>query len=247
MTTLAIIGGTGLALTEGVTITRREMVKTPYGAPSCPLAFGELAGKPMVFLARHGNTHNIQPHQINYCANIWALKSVGVEKVIAVTAVRGIAGNAACGKIAIPDQVIDYTHGRINSFFDGGTDDAVRQIDFSEPYDRVLRSELIAAAQDASIDCVTEGTYGATEGPRMETIAEIRVLERDGCTMAGMTGMPEASLARELDLAYASCAVIAADAAGKGKPYAEQDVKANLTQGMASVRSLLANCLPRLV
>lgn len=247
MTKLAIIGGTGLTLIEGLTITRREMIKTPYGAPSCPLVFGELDGRPMVFLARHGSTHNIQPHQINYCANIWALSSVGVEKVIAVTAVRGITNTAKCGQLAIPNQIIDYTRGRINTFFDGGTDDAVKQIDFSEPYDAGLRKELVQVAGEAGINCVTEGTYGATEGPRMETKAEIAAMERDGCTMAGMTGMPEAGLSRELGLAYACCAVVAADAAGKGDVFDAQDVKGNLQSGMSSVRTLLKLSLPKLV
>lgn len=247
MTKLAIIGGTGLTLIEGFTIIKREMIKTPHGAPSCPLVFGELKGKPVVFLARHGSTHNIQPHQINYCANIWALKSVGVEKIVAVTAVRGISDESACGSLAIPDQIIDYTHGRINTFFDGGNDTAVQQIDFAEPYDSALRAELIECANESTLDCVASGIYGATEGPRMESTAEIARMERDGCTLAGMTGMPEASLAKELNMAYACCAVIAAKAAGKGKPFAQQNVESDLANGMAGVRKLLEESLPRLV
>lgn len=247
MTKLAIIGGTGLTSMEGLIITKREVIKTPHGAPSCPLVFGELNGNPVVFLARHGNTHNIQPHQINYCANVWSLKSVGVEKIVAVAAVRGITDEAACGTLAIPDQIIDYTHGRINTFFDGGSDAGVEQIDFAEPYDQLLRSELLAAVKEANIDYISGGTYGASEGPRMETIAEINRMERDGCNIAGSTGMPEAALARELEMSYACCAVIAAKAAGKGKAFKEQDVTSNLATGMNNVRNLVEKSLPRLV
>lgn len=215
MTTLAIIGGTGLTRMEGLTVTRREMVKTPYGAPSCPLVFGQLGGRDVAFLARHGSTHRIPPHCINYCANIWALHSVGIKKIIAVGAVGGIRkDSSAVGTIVIPDQIIDYTYGRESTFFDGGND-PVEHIDFSYPYDENLRQALIDGAEATEGQVVVkDGTYGVTQGPRLETAAEIRRMANDGCSIVGMTGMPEAALAAELGLAYACCAVVVNPAAG---------------------------------
>ena len=218
MTTLAIIGGTGLSRMEGLTIERREMIKTPFGAPSCPILFGKLNGLAVAFLARHGSKHQIPPHQINYCANLWALDSVGIERIIAVGSVGGIADDCALGNIVVPDQIIDYTHGRENSFYDGthGLNDVmVRAIDFTEPYDDALRQALIDGGAESGQTVVASGTYGVSSGPRLETAAEIRRMERDGCTIAGMTGMPEAALARELGVAYACCAVVVNRAAGK--------------------------------
>ena len=240
MTSLAIIGGTGLARMEGLKITRREMVKTPYGAPSCPVIFGELQGQSIIFLARHGSSHAIPPHRINYCANLWALQSVGVDRIIAVGAVGGIASNCTTGTLVVPDQIIDYTHGRKATFFDGPPD-AVKHVDFTFPYDADLRDGLIRAASTAGESCIGEGTYGATQGPRLETAAEVRRLERDGCTVVGMTGMPEASLARELDIAYACCAVVVNPAAGKSAGIIEMDdlMKA-VASGMQSARAVIA-------
>jgi 5'-deoxy-5'-methylthioadenosine phosphorylase len=217
MTTLAIIGGTGLARMEGLTVTRREMVKTPYGAPSCPLVFGEFDGQPVAFLARHGSTHRIPPHRVNYCANIWALNSVGITRILAVGAVGGIAENCtSVGTLVIPDQIIDYTYARESTFFDGG-DDPVEHIDFSYPYNEGLRQALISGASVVSdISLVPAGTYGATQGPRLETAAEIRRMANDGCTIVGMTGMPEAALAAELGIAYACIGVVVNPAAGIG-------------------------------
>lgn len=215
MTTLAIIGGTGLTRMEGLSITRREMVKTPYGAPSCPIIFGELSGQPVAFLARHGSTHRIPPHRVNYCANVWALNNVGIEKIIAVGAVGGITQDCTdVGTIVVPDQIIDYTYARQNTFFDGG-DAEVQHIDFSFPYNDVLRRALISGASATDdIHVVNNGTYGATQGPRLETAAEIKRMANDGCSIVGMTGMPEAGLAAELGIAYACLAVVVNPAAG---------------------------------
>ena len=139
MATVAIIGGTGLTRMDGLTITRREMVKTPYGAPSCPILFGQLDDVPVAFLARHGNTHRIPPHRINYCANIWALNSVGIRQILAVAAVGGISADCTSGTLVIPDQIIDYTYDRTHTFFDGAPE-RIKHIDFSYPYDEALRT-----------------------------------------------------------------------------------------------------------
>lgn len=243
MTDLAIIGGTGLASLNGLEITRREMVHTPYGQPSGPLMHGRFAGHNVVFLPRHGYAHTIPPHRVNYRANIWALHHIGVRRVLAVAAVGGIRSDMLPGSIAFPDQLIDYTYGRAHTFFEQDLDQ-VTHIDFTEPYDPVLRAQLIDAAHKASLTCVTDGTYAATQGPRLETAAEITRLERDGCDVVGMTGMPEAALAREMQLAYACCAVIANWAAGKGSEGIHAEIDRYLKRGMEQVRALLEALVP---
>lgn len=240
MTTLAIIGGTGLARMDGLTVTRREMVKTPYGAPSCPIVFGEMDGQEVAFLPRHGTAHRIPPHRVNYCANIWALNNVGVKHIIAVSAVGGIAENCSVGSMVIPDQIIDYSHGRESTFFDGG-DDPVEHIDFSYPYDERLRKALVGGASTVGdVNVVEQGCYGATRGPRFETAAEVRRMANDGCTVAGMTGMPEASLAAELRIPYACLAVVVNVAAGIGDKAVDISLLPSaIADGMDSARRVL--------
>ena len=211
----AIIGGTGLTRLRDLEIVRREVLQTPYGEPSCALTIGSLYGREVVFLARHGDSHTIPPHRVNYRANLWALKYLGISRVISVCAVAGITQAAGPGVIVIPDQIIDYTWSRAHTLFEDDLG-AVTHIDFTEPYCEELREVLLTAAARAGIDVLDKGTYGATQGPRLETSAEIDRMERDGCDIVGMTGMPEASLARELGLCYATCAVSANAAAGRG-------------------------------
>ncbi|MEN9424439.1 MAG: hypothetical protein RL122_1822 [Pseudomonadota bacterium] len=235
----AVIGGTGLTEIEGLEVIHREVVHTPYGEPSGPVTHGMIAGKRIVFLARHGYTHNIPPHKVNYRANLWALKSLGVEKVVAMAAVGGITPEMKPTRLVIPDQIIDYTYGRPHTFFEEGLTD-VTHIDFSWPYCPEVRNALLAAAECAQLDVVSRGTYAATQGPRLETVAEIARLERDGCDLVGMTAMPEASLARELELCYASCAVVANWAAGKDSAEITMaEIQENLLVGMANARALL--------
>ena len=235
----AVIGGTGLTEIEGLEVIHREVVHTPYGEPSGPVTHGMIAGKRIVFLARHGYTHNIPPHKVNYRANLWALKSLGVEKVVAMAAVGGITPEMKPTRLVIPDQIIDYTYGRPHTFFEEGLTD-VTHIDFSWPYCPEVRNALLAAAECAQLDVVSRGTYAATQGPRLETVAEIARLERDGCDLVGMTAMPEASLARELELCYASCAVVANWAAGKDSAEITMaEIQEHLLVGMANARALL--------
>jgi len=243
---IAVIGGTGLTSLNGLNITLREVVQTPYGEPSGPLTHGEFHGHEIAFFARHGYGHNIPPHKVNYRANIWAMKHIGIEAVIAVGAVGGILPETTPGRIIIPNQIIDYTHGRGHTFFE---DDLhkVTHIDFTDPYCGDLRNTLISAAQQAGIDFLDHGTYGATQGPRLETAAEIERLDRDGCTLVGMTGMPETALARELGLCYATCAVVANFAAGRGEgEITMNQIEANLCSGMDKVRLLLEHTIPLL-
>ncbi len=239
MCRLAIIGGTGLTRLAPLKITRREVVHTPYGEPSGPLTHGLLNGVEVVFLPRHGYAHRIPPHMVNYRANIWALHYLGVERIIAVAAVGGISKGMFPGRIAFPDQIIDYTWGRAHTFFEKDLTE-VRHVDFSQPYCEDMRKVLINAAGRAGIDAMNHGVYGATQGPRLETAAEIDRLERDGCDMVGMTGMPEAALARELELNYVTCAISANWAAGRGDAeITMEEIQHNLAQGMKTVAQLL--------
>lgn len=244
MMDLAVIGGTGLTELPELAIERREVVATPWGAPSGPLTHGRLHGRSVVFLARHGYGHTIPPHRVNYRANLWALRAAGAERVLAVAAVGGIRADMRPGLIAFPDQVIDYTSGRAHTFFEDDLEH-VTHVDFTEPYDEAFRAALVAAARRAGLDAVEGGTYGAAQGPRLESRAEIDRMERDGCALVGMTGMPEAALARELGLAYACCAVVANRAAGRnGKEGIHAQIALHLDEGMARVRRLLAALLP---
>jgi 5'-methylthioadenosine phosphorylase len=211
-----IIGGTGLASIHELKISKREIIRTPYGEPSQPLIFGSLADKNIVFLARHGSGHTIPPHEINYRANIWALQSVGVKNIISVATVGVIDDNVKPGTICIPNQIIDYTYGRKNTYFDG-TDMPVKHVDFTYPYDETLRKEIVDIAKATLKTVITEGVYAAVQGPRLETAAEINRLEKDGAHIVGMTGMPEAALAKELNIAYAAICPMVNHAAGRGQ------------------------------
>jgi len=239
MSTLAIIGGTGLSAIKSLQITRRENIVTPYGDTSAELIYGEIAGKDVIFLPRHGEGHTIPPHEINYRANIWALKSVGVKNILAIAAVGGIRTDLIPGAIVIPDQLIDYTYSRQHTYSDKDAD-TVKHIDFTWPYCESLRERVMSAANQLNIDVSNKATYAVTQGPRLETAAEINRLEGDGADIVGMSGMPEAALARELDICYACCAVIANEAAGRGQGEITLDeIEKNLIAGMQKVERLL--------
>ena len=246
MAELAIIGGTGLTTLKNLQIKRREVMRTPYGEPSGPLVHGVLGNLDVVFLPRHGRGHTIPPHMVNFCANIWALRETGVHSVIAVAAVGGIRDDMNPAMLAIPDQIIDYTSSRRHTYFESDLSE-VTHTDFSQPYSESVRQLLIGGARELGIEFAADGTYGATQGPRLETAAEIDRLERDGCAMVGMTGMPEAALARELRLDYACCAVVANRAAGRGEEVISmEDIEAQLSRGMDDVRRLLEVAIPGL-
>ncbi len=243
---IAIIGGTGLTALDTLKITHRETQSTPYGEPSSPMIHGELGGRSVVFLARHGQHHTLPPHKINYRANLWALHRIGVKQVISIAAVGGIRDDMTPGALAFPDQIVDYTWGRHCTFFEDNLSH-VTHIDFTEPYCPTLRERLIEAARALNLEARESCTYAAMQGPRLETAAEIRKLERDGCDIVGMTGMPEAALARELGLRYATCAVVANRAAGKAPgEIAMADIERNLLEGMVKVKALLAGVIPML-
>ena len=239
MSKVAIIGGTGLDSLEGLKEIEHQSLETPYGTVSSPIRAGSLQGRTIYFMPRHGEGHTIPPHKVNYRANIWALKEAGIEKIIAINAVGGIGTQMSPGTIIIPDQLIDYTWGRNSTYFDDGLEH-VTHIDFTNPFCEALRQKLISTAIRYEIPHIDSGTFAVTQGPRLETRAEITRAEQDGCDLVGMTTMPEAALARELDLCYATIAVVANWAAGKSDeeitmPMIEQ----NLVAGMEKVRMLL--------
>jgi 5'-methylthioinosine phosphorylase len=242
MTVYAIIGGTGLTQLEGLDIRQSLAVDTPYGAPSAQVQIGEYAGKEVLFLARHGHPHRFAPHQVNYRANLWALKQAGAEAILAVNAVGGIHAAMGTGHFCVPHQLIDYTSGREHTYF--ADLDQVIHIDFSYPYSESLRQQLIAALAAEGVRYSNQGVYGCTQGPRLETAAEIARLERDGCDIVGMTGMPEAALARELDLDYACLALVVNPAAGKSTAVITMvEIEQALHEGMGKVKSTLARVL----
>ncbi|MCZ7564220.1 MAG: S-methyl-5'-thioinosine phosphorylase [Burkholderiales bacterium] len=213
---LAVIGGSGLGQFAGLEAVRRMAMPTPYGEPSAELTLGAIRGRRTLFLARHGDRHTIPPHEVNYRANLWALREAGADCVVAVAAVGGVRAELGPGTLLVPHQIIDYTWGRRSTYFEGGGA-PVTHVDFTHPYSEPLRRRLLEAGRAASEQLLDGGVYAATQGPRLETAAEIDRLERDGADVVGMTGMPEAVLARELELAYAAIAVVVNHAAGRGE------------------------------
>ncbi|KGE03372.1 S-methyl-5'-thioinosine phosphorylase [Pseudohaliea rubra] len=210
---VAVIGGTGIDQLAGLSATREQQLETPFGAPSGAIEVGAIDGVPVLFLQRHGKPRSLPPHRINYRANLWALRELGAAAVVAINAVGGIHEACEPGTLVVPDQLIDYTWGREHTVDEGGAV-PIRHVDFTEPYDPALRRALLMAAQESAIACRDGGVLGVTQGPRLETAAEIQRLRRDGCDLVGMTGMPEAALARELGLPYASLCMVVNAAPG---------------------------------
>jgi len=240
---IAIVGGTGLSALDNLEIIRSEAMSTPFGEPSADLNIGQINNKEVIFLARHGHSHNIPPHKVNYRANLWALNELGVDAIIAVNAVGGIRDDMSPGSLVLPDQIIDYTSSRINTFFEEDLNN-VTHIDFSYPYSESIRKIIFDSAEKQAIQLIDNAVYAATEGPRLETAAEIQRLKRDGCDIVGMTGMPEAALARELEIDYASICVNANWAAGlSDELITMQTIEKNITEGMEQVHQLILQIL----
>lgn len=235
---VGIIGGTGLTTLSGLDIIGERFVDTPWGKPSAALVEGRLGDQPVMFLSRHGNPHRIAPHQVNYRANIQAFYDAGVRTVVGVNAVGGIHPDMKPAHVVIPDQIIDYTWGRSSTFFEGEV--GVQHIDFTWPYDHEGREILVNSARQLKTPCSESGVYGATQGPRLETAAEIRRMERDGCDLVGMTGMPEAALAAERAMRYVSLGLVVNWAAGKSDHIITMaEIDQAIEQGMSRVRGIL--------
>jgi 5'-methylthioinosine phosphorylase len=236
---VGIIGGTGLTSLAGLKITGQQAVSTPWGEPSSVLSEGVIDDQPVVFLARHGDPHRIPPHRVNYRANLQALYDVGVRTVVGVNAVGGIHPEMGPASVVIPDQLIDYTWGRASTFFEDDLEHTTH-IDFTHPYSQPARRVLIEAAGAVSLAVSDFGVYAATQGPRLETAAEVRRLERDGCDLIGMTGMPEAVLAAELGMNYVCLALVVNWAAGMTEQVITMaDIEAAIDEGMSGVRKIL--------
>lgn len=238
---LAVIGGSGLSQLANLDVSHREVLRTPYGEPSGAVTFGQICGRPVAFLARHGYGHTIPPHEVNYRANIWALWTRGAVGIVSVASVGSIRPDLKPGDLVVPNQIIDYTWGRKSTYHDG-QDGKVVHIDFTEPYDETLRQQLIEAARDSGVAVSDSGVYAATQGPRLETAAEINRLERDGADVVGMTGMPEAALARELGVPYAAISVVANYAAGRAdsrEGISFEAIEDVLRESMGHVRTII--------
>ncbi|HRO56280.1 MAG TPA: S-methyl-5'-thioinosine phosphorylase [Nitrosomonas europaea] len=238
---LAIIGGRSMNKLAGLEVTHRQVMRTPYGEPSGALIFGTIGTREIVFLSRHGHGLTIPPHAVNYRANIWVLSTLKIKTIVAVASVGGIRKDMGPGKIVVPDQIIDYTHSR-EATFHGRSNGTIIHTDFTQPYCSQTRTSLLQAARDAGESVIDGGVYAATQGPRFETAAEINRLERDGADLVGMTGMPEAILARELGISYATIAAVANHAAGRGESIQAIPLQAAhlaLENAMGSVRNIL--------
>lgn len=236
---IAIIGGTSSSTLIDGSVYNTLRMETPYGDPSSELLLTKIGDKEVVFLARHGSRHTIPPHKVNYRANIYALKQYGVDTIIAVNAVGGITEQMYPGRIIIPEQIVDYTYGRQQTFYDDDLSQ-IMHVDFTHPYSSHLRQKLAALGAVEALDIFVGGVYAATQGPRLETAAEIQKLAADGCNVVGMTGMPEAALARELDLHYICLAVVSNWAAGKiDAEFTMAMIKEQLQKSMHKIQSLL--------
>lgn len=237
---IGLIGGTGFTQLSNVEVSESRWVDNPFGEASGPVSLGFFNGREFAFMPRHGDPHRIPPHLINYRANLAALKQIGVTEVIAINAVGGIHSALGPSELAIPDQIIDYTYGREHSIYDGVHREVVDHIDFTKPYSDDLRAGLIRAAAQVQVNVLPSAVYGATQGPRLETAAEISRFRQDGCDMVGMTGMPEAALARELGLKYACIALSANWAAGLGgEMITMDDIRQAITSGAGKVHRIL--------
>lgn len=241
MGAIGIIGGSALARFPGLAGSYDTRVDTSYGSPSGPVTCGQLAGRDVCCVARHGPDNRIAPHRINYRANLAALSELGCESIISFVGVGGIRPDWAPGRVVVPDQIIDYTWGREHTFYDGNQQVAGDYIDFTEPYSRSVRAALMDAAAQNDIRAVDGGVYGVCQGRRLETLAEINRMAANGCDIVGLTGMPEAALARELGMPYGCLAIVINTAAGRDDEDAVHgSVQTRLASATEAAESILA-------
>ena len=241
---LAIIGGTGLYQIAALENVETREGDTVYGKPSAPVRIGYLGGKKIAFMARHGEGHSVAPHKVNYRANMRCLKDLGITKVLAINAVGGITDAFGPRVVSVPDQIIDYTYGRLHSLSEEPGSE-VLHVDFTEPYCAKLRANILRAAKKIEMPIVDFGCYGATQGPRLETRAEITRMRRDGCDLVGMTGMPEAAIARELALCFTTVALVTDHDAGvdAGGAVTHEEVLQVFARSLEGLKSLLKSAI----
>ena len=232
----ALVLGSGFRLPFGD--SAGHTVETRFGSPSGDVHRGNLQGHSVLTLARHGDDHSVPPHAVNYRANLAALQQLGADSIIALNTVGAVSNVCQCGEIAVPRQILDYTWGREHTIFDG-KDGVVEHIDFTEPFSTDLRSAVLQAARAVGLNCHDGGVYAATQGPRLESAAEVDRLERDGADFVGMTAMPEASIARELGLRYVCLALIVNQAAGRGDSPIHEDVESHSLTARTRAMDLL--------
>lgn len=246
---IGIIGGSGFYSLNSNSDINTNSLSTPFSESPVTLYKSQVSGIPAIFLPRHGIDHGKPPHKVNYRANLWALKEIEVSAIIAVNAVGGISESMSPGTLVVPDQIIDYTWGREHTYFDTFHTEAVGEhhVDFTWPYDEGLRKILIKSATVRQKNVHAGGVYGCTQGPRLESAAEIQRLKRDGCDIVGMTGMPEVALARELGLPYASISLVVNWAAGlTSETLSFTDISATLDNGVSGVKEIIVDALPEL-
>jgi 5'-methylthioadenosine phosphorylase len=235
---IGLIGGSGLYEIEGLEITKEVSISTPYGEPSSVYKIGTIGAKEIVFLPRHGIPHSIPPHKINYRANIWGFKSLGVERIISVSAAGGIKKDLSPGDIILLDQIIDMTYGaRESTFYDK---DRVVHIDFTNPYCPEMRDFIVKSSKNIGLPIKTAGTYICVNGPRLETAKEIQFFSMIGADVVGMTAMPEASLARELEMCITGISVVTNYAAGiSEKKLTTTEVVETMKNSLDRIKSLV--------
>ncbi len=237
---MAIIGGTGLEELLGE--ARKIRIGTPYGLPFS-ISIGEIDGKPLAFLPRHGVHHSIPPHKVNYQASLYALHQIGVERIIATNAVGAINRKFTPGDLVVPHDLVDFTKLRRFTFYD---DAPVTHVDVSQPYCPETRRFLIEAAKGRDVKVWDRAVLVCTEGPRFETPAEIGMFRRLGCDVVGMTGVPEAFLARELEMCYAAVCYVSNMAAGMQKRLTASEVAEVAKERMPVIRQILREAIKNL-
>ncbi|MGB9715778.1 MAG: S-methyl-5'-thioadenosine phosphorylase [Thermodesulfovibrionales bacterium] len=241
MPKIGIIGGSGLYDIPGLIIREHRKITTPFGDPSDSYIIGEYSGSEIIFLPRHGLKHQFPPHKINYRANIWGFKELGVERILSISAVGGINPVLKPGIFVVPDQIVDMTKKRESTFYDG---DEVVHIDFTEPFCPELRNIAIKAGEESGIELQKSGTYVCVDGPRLETRAEIRIFKKMDIDIVGMTVMPEATLAREAELCFACIAIVTNYAAGiTGKKLTTTEVIEVMKGSLIKIESFIKNII----
>lgn len=242
---IAVIGGSGVYSLDFIDNPQKQEVDTPYGKPP-EVITGELEDKKVVFMPRHGEGHGTPPHKINFRANLWALNELGVERVLATTAVGSLKPDFKPGEFVLLDQFLDFTKNRPLTFYEGG-EEGVVHVDMTEPYCPELRGVLQETAEDLGISIHSSGTYACTEGPRYETAAEIQMLKQLNADVVGMTNVPESVLAKELEMCYSTISIITNFAAGiSDEKLTHEEVSEVMSKNIERVKELIFTAVPRI-